>query len=148
MATDYICRQMKVLFRFVLMISLILLQGYFYLRPDTDRCQHHRIRIILPRGVDQFTAFTNNYEQKATVQQHHPQAASTPRDAEALVEVEEEEEDETDKKQQHDLPHHGAASDYFSASLIVTSTHTHWPQEPSPASPPGNKYIFHCVFRI
>lgn len=139
---------MKVLFRLVLMCSLLLLQGYFFLRPTANPGHLNRVRVIMPRGVDQFTAFTNNFEQRTSVKQHSAQGTGTPIDAETIIEAEEEEENETAKKQTTNSHHHPRTSDYFSSGLFVAATHNDLPQEQQQVSPPGYKNIFHCVFRI
>lgn len=103
---------------------------------------------MLPRGVDQFTAFTTNFEQKTSLQRQEPQGTSTPLDAEALIEAEEEEEDETCKKQSYSGSHHTSTSSYFSSGIFVTTADKQQPPEHQQASPPNYKNIFHCVFRI
>ncbi|WP_276481647.1 hypothetical protein [Paraflavitalea pollutisoli] len=139
---------MKVLFRFVLMVSLLLLQSYFFLRPTSNPGHHNRVRVIMPRGVDQYTAFTRQVEQKTSLRQQDPLDSSTPFDAEAPVEAEEEEDEETAKKQNNTSPHHTRTSAYFTSGLCTATTDHHLPPEQQQAAPPNYKNIFHCVFRI
>ncbi|MDF2187689.1 hypothetical protein [Paraflavitalea sp. CAU 1676] len=140
---------MKVLLRFVLPICLLLLQGYFFLRPTSNPGHHNRVRIILPRGVDQFTAFINNHEQNAGFQKNDQRNNTPAQDEPVLAEVEEEDDDDTSSKK-HSLAHnnHLLTAGYLSADLLLADQQLRIFQGQQTTSPTGSKCIFHCVFRI
>ena len=148
LTTTYICRAMKVLLRFVLPICLLVLQGHFFLRPSSNPDQPNLVRIIRPRRVHKFITFSIQDVQTASFQKSTPYDPGSGRDDLLLAEAAEDDDDLTSRKRTIVHYYQQRITNHPNIDPLSVASTKHYLQDPPATSLTGERYIFHCVFRI